>query len=198
MPRVLDTDLAKALQFENAIDIRKLVRRHASELSELGLLATVAKSSDGRPATAYYLNEAQALLVCALSRTPIAKRFIESSGRRLDRPRQICLTGTFWRCGLYLRRSGARPLRKRIMWEIPTLCTRRVGRAAARHARPTTASRLRKPRALHSYVSEILNPGISGNDLVRSVRGGRAPGTCAHWQIAPTPSNPKQEMNDVG
>jgi hypothetical protein len=29
-----------------------------------------------------------------------------------------------------------------------------------------------------------LNPGISGNDIVRSVRGGRQPGTWAHWQIA--------------
>lgn len=29
-----------------------------------------------------------------------------------------------------------------------------------------------------------LNPGISGNDMVRSVRGGRQPGTWANWQVA--------------
>ena len=34
------------------------------------------------------------------------------------------------------------------------------------------------------YAADILNPGNSGNDLVKSVRGGRHPGTWAHWQIA--------------
>lgn len=34
------------------------------------------------------------------------------------------------------------------------------------------------------YVTEVLNPGISGNDLIQAVRGGRSPGTWAHWQIA--------------
>ncbi|RWR08516.1 KilA-N domain-containing protein [Paenirhodobacter populi] len=34
------------------------------------------------------------------------------------------------------------------------------------------------------YATDILNPGNSGNDLVKSVRGGRQPGTWAHWQIA--------------
>ncbi len=29
-----------------------------------------------------------------------------------------------------------------------------------------------------------LNPGISGNDMVRTVRGGRQPGTWANWQVA--------------
>ena len=33
------------------------------------------------------------------------------------------------------------------------------------------------------YATEILNPGNSRNDLVKSIRGGRQPGTWAHWQI---------------
>lgn len=33
------------------------------------------------------------------------------------------------------------------------------------------------------YANDILNPGNYGNELVKSVRGGRHPGTWAHWQI---------------
>lgn len=34
------------------------------------------------------------------------------------------------------------------------------------------------------YVTEVLNPRISGNELVKTVRGGKSPGSWAHWQIA--------------
>jgi hypothetical protein len=33
------------------------------------------------------------------------------------------------------------------------------------------------------FLSEILIPGNSGNELVKTVRGGRNPGTWAHWQV---------------
>lgn|GEM_PF-916126 len=35
-----------------------------------------------------------------------------------------------------------------------------------------------------SFLAETLNAGDSGIDLVRSTRGGRTPGTMAHWQVA--------------
>lgn len=35
-----------------------------------------------------------------------------------------------------------------------------------------------------SFVTDTLNLGISQNDVIRVVRGGRQPGTWAHWQIA--------------
>jgi len=35
-----------------------------------------------------------------------------------------------------------------------------------------------------NHVAEILNAGKSGNDLFSATRGGKHPGTLAHWQIA--------------
>lgn len=78
-PRVLDTDLAERLGMVRPNMIRtNIIDPNRSELEGLGvLLAVQAKSSDplgrGRPSTAYYLNEEQALLVCTLARTDTAK-----------------------------------------------------------------------------------------------------------------------------
>lgn len=91
VPGVLDTDLAQALGMSRPRDIRKdliipnheelenfgavVSRANMNELSSFGDLSPRrGESTGGRPATAYYLNEAQALLVCTLSRTPIAKQ----------------------------------------------------------------------------------------------------------------------------
>ena len=35
-----------------------------------------------------------------------------------------------------------------------------------------------------AFVADTLNVGISHDDIVKTVRGGKAPGTWAHWQIA--------------
>ena len=74
-PRVLDTDLAAALGMSRDRDIRSMIRDNGSELESFGTLrAAAAKSTGGRPGTAYHLNEEQALLICMLSRTERAKQ----------------------------------------------------------------------------------------------------------------------------
>lgn len=75
-PRVLDTDLAESLGFGYVYDIRALILRNIRELEQHGLLpASMLHSGQrGRPAKAYYLNEAQALLICMFSRTPNAAK----------------------------------------------------------------------------------------------------------------------------
>lgn len=93
-PRVRDLDLAQRLGFDKLHNIRKLVQRNQAELQTHGEVAfaeggevsatvaendgegvfsTVEKTSlGGRPGKTYWLNEAQALVLCALSRTPQA------------------------------------------------------------------------------------------------------------------------------
>ncbi|WP_237905030.1 hypothetical protein [Azospirillum brasilense] len=74
-PRVSDVILAERLGFVQPRDIRKLIERNRAELETYGeVCATVAQTTEkgGRPGKAYYLNEGQALVICALSRTPQA------------------------------------------------------------------------------------------------------------------------------
>lgn len=74
-PRVFDLHLAASLGFDNLHEIRRLVARNENELRAYGEVSvTVTKTSTqgGRPGKAYYLNEGQALVICALSRTPKA------------------------------------------------------------------------------------------------------------------------------
>ncbi|AWJ82666.1 hypothetical protein TSH58p_17675 [Azospirillum sp. TSH58] len=91
-PRVSDLVLAERLGFDKPHNIRKLIERNRAELETYGALveatgvfSTVEKTSGevsdrqsetpnrgGRPGKAYYLNEGQALVICALSRTPQA------------------------------------------------------------------------------------------------------------------------------
>ncbi|MBS1077891.1 phage antirepressor KilAC domain-containing protein [Gluconobacter kondonii] len=75
--RILDTDLATRLGFDRPRDIRKLIKRYEAELGEMGVCATVALTSGeagGRPGTAYYLNEEQALFITAKSETTAATK----------------------------------------------------------------------------------------------------------------------------
>lgn len=74
-PRILDLDLAAWLGFGAARQIRELIARNRDELEAFGSLScrtTNPGARGGRPGVAYYLNEGQALVICALSRTPKA------------------------------------------------------------------------------------------------------------------------------
>ena len=70
-PRVLDTDLAEWLGYAAPRQVRELIDRNAQELRSYGNLSrhTTNSGKRGRPGQAYYLNEGQALVICALSRT---------------------------------------------------------------------------------------------------------------------------------
>jgi phage antirepressor YoqD-like protein len=71
-PRVHDLVIAERLGFEQAYDIRKLIKRHNAKLLKFGVLATVAKTSGGlggRPTVEFYLNQRQAIFICMKSET---------------------------------------------------------------------------------------------------------------------------------
>jgi len=73
-PRVRDLAIAERLGFDDKHKIRELIQRNRAELESYGeISATVAENTDphgrGRPGTEYWLNEAQALLLCTFSRT---------------------------------------------------------------------------------------------------------------------------------
>lgn len=71
-PRILDLDLAERLEFDRPRVIRELIARNRDELEAYGCLpcrTTNPGIKGGRPGKAYYLNEGQALVICALSRT---------------------------------------------------------------------------------------------------------------------------------
>src|SRR4051812_24704912 len=76
-PRIQDWKLAIALGFKAPRQIRELIERNRAELERYGVLSCrTTNSSDplgrGRPAQEYWLNEAQALLVCMKSDAPRA------------------------------------------------------------------------------------------------------------------------------
>jgi len=101
-PRILDLTLAERLGYDRAAKIRELIARNRAELETYASLAprrgqsrhadvnfphggenSLALSGTapiaprrgayrGRPGTEYWLTEGQALLICALSRTPVA------------------------------------------------------------------------------------------------------------------------------
>jgi hypothetical protein len=71
-PRVCDVDLALWLGMNQPLNIRELIARNRDELAAYGGLCSRAINPGplgGRPGKAYYLNEGQALVICALSRT---------------------------------------------------------------------------------------------------------------------------------
>ena len=68
-PRVLDLILAEHLGFGRPRAVRQLIERSRTELESYGLIATRCGAYRNRQFTEYWLNEAQALLVCMLSRT---------------------------------------------------------------------------------------------------------------------------------
>lgn len=82
-PRIPDLVLAGRLGYEKPHNVRKLIERNRDELAQHGLVVTRPSTflhggeksgRTGRPGTAFLLNEGQALVICALSRTPIAAR----------------------------------------------------------------------------------------------------------------------------
>jgi hypothetical protein len=74
--RVLDVRLAEALEFERPRVIRELIKRNLAELERYARLPChTATSHDGpgaRPVEEYWLNEAQAILICMRSDAPRA------------------------------------------------------------------------------------------------------------------------------
>jgi len=77
-PRIEDEELGRRLGYRRPRDVRKLVDRlvRAGILDEETLCATVAQTG-GRPATVYYLTEAQALKVAAHSETAPADALLD-------------------------------------------------------------------------------------------------------------------------
>lgn len=74
-PRVLDLRIAERLGMADPHDIRRTIETNKDELERYGEVSgrrpeTGAKG--GRPATEYWLNEAQTLLLCMFSRTDAA------------------------------------------------------------------------------------------------------------------------------
>jgi hypothetical protein len=69
--RVLDLDIAARLEFERPRKIRELIERNMLELERYGTLPRRGATPEGGgpTATEYWLNEGQALLICALSKT---------------------------------------------------------------------------------------------------------------------------------
>ncbi len=68
-PRVLDTLIAERLGFSRFYKIRELIDRNKEELETYGTLATRQTESRGQSYNEYWLNEAQALLICTFART---------------------------------------------------------------------------------------------------------------------------------
>lgn len=74
-PRIRDIELAERLELARDRDIRVVIANNRDELEAYGSLRVETANpgaQGGRPGKAYYLNEGQALVICALSRTPKA------------------------------------------------------------------------------------------------------------------------------
>lgn len=73
-PRILDTLIAERLGYERPRAIRQIIVRNKIELENYGEVTEISTPATryGGAATEYYLNEGQALVICALSRTPAA------------------------------------------------------------------------------------------------------------------------------
>lgn len=73
--RIADAHVQQVLGYARIADLHALIRQHADELSSYGeVFRRSAKkpgagSKGGRPTLTYYLNEAQATLICMFSRT---------------------------------------------------------------------------------------------------------------------------------
>lgn len=74
-PRARDLDIAERLGFERPRTIRQLIERNRAELDGFGVCCAVQQTSGvkgGRPATEFWLNEEQALLIATVSDAPKA------------------------------------------------------------------------------------------------------------------------------
>ena len=74
-PRIRDIELAERLEMAQPLNIRAVIAANRDELETYGSFHVANENpgtQGGRPGKAYYLNEGQALVICALSRTPKA------------------------------------------------------------------------------------------------------------------------------
>ncbi len=73
-PRVLDVRIGARLGMTRHTNIRQIIEANRSELERYGVICTssVQNPGRGRPSTEYWLNEAQTILLCMLSRTEAA------------------------------------------------------------------------------------------------------------------------------
>ncbi len=78
VPRALDLDAGRWLEFDQPHSIRKLIKRHAPALGEV--FSTVEKTSrkGGRPGVAHYLTQEQVLYLAAKSETPRAQQVLKT------------------------------------------------------------------------------------------------------------------------
>lgn len=91
-PRIQDLVLAKSLGFSRPRNVRDIIRSNRRELEGYSGLRAIKDSPTtgaGRPATTYWLNEPQAILICMFSRTDKAE----------DARRQIIDVFMEWRRG---------------------------------------------------------------------------------------------------
>lgn len=77
---------------------------------------------------------------------------------------------------------AGRPIRNRD--EMLSLTDMWKAAGSDRGKRPVDWLRSADAERFVNFVADTLNVGISHNDVVTTVRGGKAPGTFAHWQIA--------------
>ncbi|WP_211109476.1 helix-turn-helix domain-containing protein [Azospirillum tabaci] len=168
-PRVSDVILAERLGFGQPCDIRKLIERNRAELETYGeVCATVAQTTEkgGRPGKAYYLNEGQALVICALSRTPQAA---------LVR-RQIIEVFLAYRRGKLASPEGA--ALAALAAEVGRLAAV-VGELVAGAAKPVQIAAA-KPKALTGSKVRIRATDKSDSDLLYGV-----PAIAKHLNIRP-------------
>lgn len=112
-PRIRDMVLAERLGFERPRAIRQIIERNRAELEGFGPLATACGKSRGQNFTEFWLLEEQALVICALSRTPAA----------IAVRRQIITVYTEW------RRQQSAPAAR-----IPALVAETLDAALHQHA----------------------------------------------------------------
>lgn len=98
--RIADARVQEALGYARINDLHRVIGKHEAELSRYGEVfrQTGKKPSakGGRPTVTYYLNEAQATLVCMFARTP----------RAADARQTIVEVFTAWRKGQLDQMAG--------------------------------------------------------------------------------------------
>ena len=82
--RIKDVVLAKRLGFTEPKSIRKLIKRHAAALEQLGKRVTVSRLGVGGTAEVNYLNRKQAVFITAKSETEIATEVTIEIVKRFD------------------------------------------------------------------------------------------------------------------
>jgi DNA polymerase len=87
-PRILDLDLAAALEYTRPTKIRELIKRHVESLEKLGTLPTVGSVIQGARGSTetdeFYLNKAQAIFITTQAGTAKATEITIEVVRRFD------------------------------------------------------------------------------------------------------------------